>query len=612
MRVPKETVKVVELSPDEDSSRNMVNNSINEMYASRSESTKKKKKRSKEESSAESTASKEINKVLLKQIELKERYLIQPKVTFEDLGGIKNVISDVMKMLFHLKHPELFQTLGIDNPKGLLLHGPPGVGKTVIVEAIANHLNIPCLKCGSTELIAGISGESEEKIRQLFMIAKSMEPCIVFIDEIDAITPKRESVSREMERRIVTQLITSLDNLGNDSRVLVIGATNRPDSIDPGLRRSGRFDREISIGMPDEESRLSILKVLCRNIKLCQDFNFELLAHNTPGYVAADLKSLIRESAICCLERVFGFESEALTCELNIEEMLPKLSIEMQDFDACLKHFQPSAKREGFATVPDVSWDEIGALKEVREELQMSIVAPIKYKEDIKALGLTTSVGVLLCGPPGCGKTLLAKAIANESGLNFISVKGPELLNMYVGESERAVRSVFLRASNSKPCVIFFDEIDALCPKRSDSEATNVNSRIVNQLLTEMDGLQTRSCFLLAATNRPDILDPAVLRPGRFDKIIYNGTKPLCEPSINLETIAKDSRLNGFTGADLKALVREASLIALKQKLDGIIAQNKPIVLNSDHFESAIRKIKPSVSKQESLSHGIILMECDD
>ncbi|RWS11284.1 nuclear valosin-containing-like protein [Dinothrombium tinctorium] len=615
---------------EENSFSNGVNDSINELYVTRNQSAKKKKKRKSDsiEEAASDQASKEVKKALLKQVELREKYLLKPRITFEDLGGIDDVIGNIMKMLFHVQHPQIFHTLGIEAPRGFLLHGPPGVGKTVIVEAITFHLNIPCLKCGSTELIAGISGESEGKIRDLFNLAKSMEPCILFIDEIDAIATKRDIASREMERRIVTQLITCLDDLGNDSRVLVIGATSRPDAIDAGLRRAGRFDREISIGIPDEDSRLSILKVICRKVKLPDDFDFQSLAHKTPGYVGADLKCLIREAAIQSLERFLNFSQNTLPKDYDIDALISSLKIEMQDFDCVLKYFQPSAKREGFATVPDVTWDQIGALKEIREELQMSIVAPIKYREDIKALGLTTSMGVLLCGPPGCGKTLLAKAIANESGLNFISVKGPELLNMYVGESERAVRSVFLRASNSKPCVIFFDEIDALCPKRTDSESTNVSSRIVNQLLTEMDGLEARSCFLLAATNRPDILDPAVLRPGRFDKIIYvglpneddrfdilktitkNKTKPLCSSNVNLETIAKGKRLQGFTGADLNALVREASLCALKDKLNGKIAKDKAIVVSVEHFETAMQKIRPSVSKEEFQKYENMKKRC--
>jgi ribosome biogenesis ATPase len=484
---------------------NALNKSLNELYANKIEtnnsnklvdncldsdknnsnsnkSFSKKSTNRKSETEINSKADRNIDSLLMKQINLKERYLMDPKITFEDFGGISTVIEQIKKLMFHLRHPILYTTIGIEPPRGFLLHGPPGVGKTMIVEAIANDLKIPCLKCGATEIVAGISGESEEKIRELFNLAKSMRPCLLFIDEIDAITPKRENASKEMERRIVTQLLTSLDNLGSadSSGIMVIGATNRPDAIDPALRRAGRFDREISLGIPDEKARVDILKVLCNKVKLSENFDFQQLAHKTPGYVGADLKSLIRESAINALERVLllqkiDINSSINNEEFNVEEISSVLSIEMNDFDVALKQIQPSSKREGFATVPDVTWSDVGALSDVREELQLSILAPVRYQEDVKSLGLSTSVGILLCGPPGCGKTLLAKAIANESGINFISVKGPELLNMYVGESERAVRSVFSRARDSKPCVIFFDEIDALCPKRNDSEVLSYN-----------------------------------------------------------------------------------------------------------------------------------------
>ena len=431
-------------------------------------------------------ANRNIDSLLSKQISTKERYLCEPKLSFDDFGGISHVIEQIRKLMFHLRHPILYTTIGVDPPRGFLLHGPPGVGKTALVEAIAKDMSIPLLRCGATEIVAGISGESEAKIRELFSFAQSMKPCILFIDEIDSITQKRENASKEMERRIVTQLLTSLDSLGtNDSEgVMVIGATNRPDAIDPALRRAGRFDREISLGIPDQTARTEILKILCKNVKLIENFDFESLAHKTPGYVGADLKSLIRESAINALERILllrkiDINSSFDSKQLNIEEIASILTIDINDFDIALKQIQPSSKREGFATVPDVTWADIGALSDIRQELQLSILAPIKYQKDVKALGLTTSVGILLCGPPGCGKTLLAKAIANESGINFISVKGPELLNMYVGESERAIRAVFSRARNSQPCVVFFDEMDALCPKRNDSEVQSFKAFVI-------------------------------------------------------------------------------------------------------------------------------------
>ncbi|KAG8584514.1 hypothetical protein GDO81_008860 [Engystomops pustulosus] len=441
-----------------------------------------------------------------------------------------------------MRHPEVYQHLGVVPPRGFLLHGPPGCGKTLLAQAIAGELDLPMLKIAAPEMVSGVSGESEQKLRSLFEQAVSNAPCILFIDEIDAITPKREVASKDMERRIVAQLLTCMDDLNNPSvtaQVLVIGATNRVDSLDPALRRAGRFDREICLGIPDEGARLKILKTLCRKLRLPESFDFQHLAHLTPGYVGADLMALCREAAMCAVNRALiqlqdrpkmEDEGEDPGAALPVqdvkpvqgelqrllevlmeqapfpEEKLQGLCIEMSDFLSALPSVQPSAKREGFATVPDVTWADIGALDGIREELTMAILAPVRNPEQFKALGLMAPAGVLLAGPPGCGKTLLAKAVANESGLNFISVKGPELLNMYVGESERAVRQVFQRASNSSPCVIFFDEIDALCPRRSSHES-GASVRVVNQLLTEMDGLESRrQVFIMAATNRPDIM----------------------------------------------------------------------------------------------------------
>uniref|UniRef100_A0A668AUT4 Nuclear VCP like n=1 Tax=Myripristis murdjan TaxID=586833 RepID=A0A668AUT4_9TELE len=510
---------------------------------------------------------------------------------------------EVCKLLIHMRHPEVYQQLGLVPPRGFLLHGPPGCGKTLLAQAVAGELELPMLKISAPELVSGVSGESEQKLRELFSQAVTSAPCILFIDEIDAITPKREVASKDMERRIVAQLLTCMDDMNSlalTAQVVVIGATNRPDSLDPALRRAGRFDREICLGIPDEAARLRILKTLCRNLKLPEDFDFLQLARLTPGYVGADLMALCREAAMVAVNRVLlKMQSQSRSPTVDIseggpqekaplpqeplreescqgelwhvlwllknteslsEEELAGLSIHMSDFQASLANVQPSAKREGFATVPDVTWDDVGALQDIREELTMAIMAPVHFPDQFKTLGLSAPSGVLLAGPPGCGKTLLAKAVANESGLNFISVKGPELLNMYVGESERAVRQVFQRARNSAPCVIFFDEIDALCPRRSGSES-GASVRVVNQLLTEMDGLETRrQVFIMAATNRPDIIDPAILRPGRLDKTLYvglppaadrhailltitkGGTKPHLEPDVSLEGIAHDTQ----------------------------------------------------------------------
>ncbi|XP_053189271.1 nuclear valosin-containing protein-like isoform X1 [Scomber japonicus] len=663
---------------------------------------KKSKKRTK--SSTETTESQTLNK----KAKSKLPELQNPTLKFEDVGGNEETLKEVCKLMIHMRHPEVYQQLGMVPPKGFLLHGPPGCGKTLLAQAVAGELGLPMLKVSSPELVSGVSGESEQKLRELFEMAVSSAPCILFIDEIDAITPKRETASKDMERRIVAQLLTCMDDLTSPTmtaQVLVIGATNRPDSLDPALRRAGRFDREICLGIPDEAARLRILKTLCRKLKLPEDFDYQQLARLTPGYVGADLMALCREAAMCAVNRVLlemrgqqQSQSQSSTTEMLpssdqtdttmtegevsdqncaagscdgppsvistlpkeesaqsqqqqgelwhllqllknteslSEEELASLSILMSDFQASLSSVQPSAKREGFATVPDVTWEDVGALQDIREELTMAILAPVRSPEQFKALGLSAPSGVLLAGPPGCGKTLLAKAVANESGLNFISVKGPELLNMYVGESERAVRQVFQRGRNSAPCVIFFDEIDALCPRRSGHES-GASVRVVNQLLTEMDGLETRQqVFIMAATNRPDIIDPAILRPGRLDKTLYvglpppadrhailltitkGGTKPQLEQDVSLEEIAHDERCDCFTGADLTALVREASVNALRAYMksqhptDASVSSGHTyscgsvadIRVSKQNFEDAFKKVCPSVSKKDQMSY---------
>ncbi|XP_069464743.1 nuclear valosin-containing protein-like isoform X2 [Ambystoma mexicanum] len=601
------------------------------------ESRKTKLKKGKRRKADAENVDGEIESYLLnRKAKSKVPQLQHSSVKFEDVGGIEDTLKEVCKMLIHMRHPEIYQHLGVVPPRGFLLHGPPGCGKTLLAQAISGELDLPILKVAATEMVSGVSGESEQKLRELFDQAVSSAPCILFIDEIDAITPKREVASKDMERRIVAQLLTCMDDMNSlavTAQVLVIGATNRPDSLDPALRRAGRFDREICLGIPDEAARERILKTLCRKLKLPESFDFHHLAHMTPGYVGADLMALCREAAMCAVNRVLidldgvqtnvapaadgsevveqnGMEEtghavkEACPATLLVkdelqkllellkqqipldEQQLQKLCIEMNDFIVALASVQPSAKREGFATVPDVTWADIGALEEIREELTMAILA-----------------------------------VANESGLNFISVKGPELLNMYVGESERAVRQVFQRASNSSPCVIFFDEIDALCPRRSGHESGS-SIRVVNQLLTEMDGLERRrQVFIMAATNRPDIIDPAILRPGRLDKTLYvglpppmdryailktitkEGTQPPLEADVSLEEIAHDLRSDCYTGADLSALVREASVTALRQEMARQSLKNAGlsggIKIGRQHFEEAFRKVKPSVSKKD-------------
>ncbi|XP_054432617.1 nuclear valosin-containing protein-like [Pteronotus mesoamericanus] len=597
----------------------------------------------------------EIEAVLRKKANAVGPEFQTSSVKFEDVGGNDTTLKEVCKMLIHMRHPEVYQHLGVIPPRGVLLHGPPGCGKTLLAHAIAGELDLPILKVAATEIVSGVSGESEEKLRGLFEQAVSNAPCILFIDEIDAITPKREVASKDMERRIVAQLLTCMDDLNSvaaTARVLVIGATNRPDSLDPALRRAGRFDREVCLGIPDEASRERILQTLCRKLRLPGAFPFRHLAHLTPGFVGADLMALCREAAVCAVSRVLmqlrdaprgspepegrlaepprkaQGELQSLLMLLRnqdplSEEQLQGLCIELNDFIVALSSVQPSAKREGFVTVPNVTWADIGALEDIRDELTMAILAPVRNPDQFQALGLMTPAGVLLAGPPGCGKTLLAKAVANESGLNFISVKGPELLNMYVGESERAVRQVFQRAKNSAPCVIFFDEVDALCPRRSDRE-TGASVRVVNQLLTEMDGLEMRQqVFIMAATNRPDIIDPAILRPGRLDKTLFvglpppaarlailetitrSGTKPPLDADVNLEAIAGDHRCDGYSGADLSALVREASLCALRQEMARQKCGNEKgeLKISQKHFEDAFKKVKSSISKKDQVMY---------
>jgi ribosome biogenesis ATPase len=578
----------------------------------------------------------------------------RPTTRYADLGGVESILQTVRELIeYPLAHPEIYAHIGVEPPRGILLHGPPGCGKTLLANAMAGQLGVAFLKISAPEIVSGMSGESEQKVREIFNAAIENAPAILFIDEVDAIMSKRDNNARGMEKRIVAQLLTCMDSLSmentNNKPVMVIGATNRPDSLDSALRRAGRFDREICMGVPDEKARCRILKVMTAKMRLEGDFDFDAIAKKTPGYVGADIRSLTKEAAVIAINRIFKDmlnmgnlnmldssgslmnNSDSSTPFQAIPlspSQLDPLSVTMDDFLQAVKTVQPSSKREGFATVPDVSWSQIGALADIREELELSILEPIANPERFEMLGLSMPAGVMLYGPPGCGKTLLAKAIAGESGANFISVKGPELLDKFVGESERAVRQVFERARASSPCVVFFDELDSLCPRRGSDGGGGggVSERVVNQLLTELDGLDSRkSVFVVAATNRPELIDPAMLRPGRLDKLLYvplpgsedraSIMKALCksaniEEGVDVQELAKGSRANGYSGADLSALLREAGLACLKENTaDKLLAsydKDKKIQIEKRHFEQAFHSVMPSVSKEDQLEYDRI------
>ncbi len=459
-------------------------------------------------------------------IDLKEKPVEEvkrnvPNVTYEDIGGLKRELRLVREMIeLPLKHPELFQRLGIDPPKGVLLYGPPGTGKTLIAKAVANEVDAHFISISGPEIMSKYYGESEQRLREIFEEAKENAPSIIFIDEIDSIAPKREEVTGEVERRVVAQLLALMDGLEARGDVIVIGATNRPDAIDPALRRPGRFDREIEIGVPDREGRREILEIHTRNMPLADDVDLDQLADLTVGFVGADLAALCKEAAMHALRRVLpeiDLEAEEIP-----EEVLENLKVTMEDFLEALKNIEPSAMREVLVEVPKVTWDDVGGLEHAKQELREAVEWPLKYPELFRTLNIKPPKGILLYGPPGTGKTLLAKAVANEANANFISVKGPELLSKWVGESEKHVREMFRKARQVAPCIIFFDEIDALAPRRGMGADSHVTERVVSQLLTELDGLEElKDVVVIAATNRPDIIDPALLRPGRIERHIY-------------------------------------------------------------------------------------------
>ena len=528
-----------------------------------------------------------------------------PEVTYEDIGGLKEEIKKVREMVeLPLKHPELFERLGIEPPKGVLLYGPPGTGKTLLAKAVANESGATFFSINGPEIMSKWYGQSEENLRKVFESAEKSAPSIIFIDEIDAIAPKREEVTGEVERRVVSQLLTLMDGLKSRGKVIVIGATNRQNAIDPALRRPGRFDREIEIGVPDKEGRKEIFMIHTRGMPLDKSVDIDKLAERTYGYVGADIAAVCKEAAMHALRRILPTLGEIKEDKPLDPEVLKKLVVTAEDFEYALKFVEPSAMREVLIEKPNVTWDDIGDLEEAKKELREAIELPLKHKEAFERLGIKPSRGILLFGPPGCGKTLLAKAVAHESDANFILVSGPEILSKWVGESEKKIREIFHRAKQVAPAIICFDEIDALAPIRGRS-ITDVTERIVSQLLTLMSGLEElKDVYVLATTNRPDMLDPALLRPGRFDKQILigvpdtNGRKEILKVHTRKMPLAKDVNIDelaekteGFSGADIEALCREAALNALRRDI------NSKEVKKED-FEKALKVISPSVSKE--------------
>ncbi len=528
-----------------------------------------------------------------------------PEVTYEDLGGLHEEVQKVREMIeLPLKHPELFERLGIEPPKGILLHGPPGTGKTLLAKAVANESGARFFVINGPEIMSKFYGESEENLRKIFDQAEKDSPSIIFIDEIDAIAPKREEVRGEVEKRVVSQLLTLLDGLKTRGKLIVIGATNIPNAVDPALRRPGRFDREIEIGVPDVEGRKEILQIHTRGMPVSKDVDLQNIAEITYGYVGADIVALCKEAAMHALRRAMPDLGTIKEDKPIPQDVLKKLSVTMEDFDHSRRLVQPSAMREVLIEKPNVKWDDIGGLDNIKKSLKESIEWPLQYADSFTRLGIRPPTGVLLYGPPGCGKTLLAKAVANESGANFISVKGPEVLSMWVGESEKHIRDIFRRAKQVAPSIIFFDEIDALIPKRGSGQDSHVSERVVSQLLAEISGLEElHDVVVIAATNRPDIIDSALLRPGRFDRQIlvptpdeaarieilkvHTKNMPLSK-DVKIETLAKETA--GFSGADLEGLVREAAMNAMRKDI------NSGEVTLED-LEKALQETTPSVTE---------------
>ncbi len=536
-----------------------------------------------------------------------------PKVSYDDIGGLGDAVKKIREMVeLPLRHPELFKRLGVEAPKGVLLHGPPGTGKTMLAKAVAGETSSNFISIGGPEIVSKFYGESEGKLREIFKEAEENAPSIIFIDEIDSIAPKREEVTGEEERRIVAQLLSLMDGLNSRGKVVVIGATNRPNSIDEALRRPGRFDREIEIGIPDRDGRHEILMIHTRGMPLADDVDLDWLADKTHGYSGADLSALTKEAAMAALRRVLP--DVDLEAEEIPREVLNKISVTKDDFKSALRDMQPSTMREVLIEKPNVKWEDIGALEEPKQELKEAVEWPLKYGKVFEHMSARPPKGILLYGPPGTGKTMLAKAVATESEANFIAVKGPEFLNKWVGESEKAVRETFRKARQAAPCVIFMDEIDSIAPERDKGNGGDdgVTERVISQMLTEMDGLESLNpVVVIAATNRPDSRDPALLRPGRVDKAIFSGPpdkdsrrsifgihtrgKPLAD-DVDLEKLADETE--GCTGADISAICNEAVMNAVRR----LIAKGKEPTdeeiqackVDAEDFQEALGKFGPA------------------
>jgi transitional endoplasmic reticulum ATPase len=535
-------------------------------------------------------------------VELKEEKILE--VTYEDIGGLDEELRKIREMVeLPLKHPEIFERLGIEAPKGVLLHGPPGTGKTLLAKAVANETEANFFLINGPEIMSKFYGQSEENLRKKFDEAEKGAPAIIFIDEIDAIASKREETKGDVEKRVVAQLLALMDGLKSRGKVVVIAATNIPNELDPALRRPGRFDREIEIGVPGTEGRLNILKIHTRNMPLSKNVNLNRLAEITHGFVGADLSALAKEGAMTLLRRLLP-ELKLKEEEPIPKEVLENLKITQEDFMDALKVVRPSALREVLVEIPNVKWKDIGGMDDVKQELIEAVEWPLKHPDAFTTLGVRPPKGILLYGPPGTGKTLLAKAVANEAESNFILVKGPELLSKWVGESEKAVRQIFQKARQTSPTIIFFDELDSLAPRRGGGSDEHVTQRVVNQLLTEMDGVvDLHDIVVIAATNRPDIIDTALLRPGRFDRMILTSvpdeksrleifkvhTKGMPIKGVKLEDLAK--KTEGYVGADIEAVCREAAMLALRKDI-------KANVITSVHFDEAMKKVGSSVTKE--------------